>query len=64
MFGAGLEPWRHPENASNFLEDVLSHIDGDYGVYYRLSANWRDRRKAEAFIQSAARWHPGGYIEM
>ena len=64
MFGAGLESWRHPENASNFLEDVLSHTDGDYGVYYRLSYNWRDRRKAEAFIQSAARWQPGGYIEM
>ena len=64
MFGAGLEPWRHPENASNFLEDVLSHIDGDVGVYRRLSANWRDRLKADAFVFSAARWQPGAYIEM
>ena len=53
MFGAGLESWRHPENASNFLEDVLSHIDGDVGVYRRLSANWKDRSKADAFVAVA-----------
>ena len=53
MFGAGLESWRHPENASNFLEDVLSHIDGDVGVYRRLSANWKDRTKADQFVAVA-----------
>ena len=56
MVGAGLESFADPEVASDFLEDVAGiHFDILPDEYRRLSANWRDRSKAEAFVAEGVR---------
>ena len=57
LLGAGLESFADPEVASNFLEDFAGN-NFDYcgpDEYRLLSANWRDRSKAEAFVAEGVR---------
>ena len=63
MLGSGLENWKHCEHASNFLEELLPDVNGSSDVYRCLSANWRDRRHADAFVFSASRHREGGFSE-
>ena len=57
MLGAGLESFADPEVASDFLEDFKHNFRYYCGPdeYRRLSANWRDRSKAEAFVAEGVR---------
>ena len=52
LLGAGLESFADPEVASDFLQDFAGNNFDDCGPdeYRLLSANWRDRSKAEAFV--------------
>ena len=57
LLGAGLESFADPKVASDFLED-FKHNFGDYAgpdEYRLLSANWRDRSKADAFVAKGVR---------
>ncbi len=57
LLGAGLESFADPKVASDFLEDFAGN-NFDYcgpDEYRRLSANWRDRSKAEAFVAEGVR---------
>ena len=57
LLGAGLESFADPEVASDFLEDLKHNFRYYCGPdeYRRLSANWRDRSKAEAFVAEGVR---------
>ena len=54
LIGAGLESFADPEFAEDFLQECC-YMDQWPGPdeYRRLSANWKDRSKADAFVALA-----------
>ena len=54
LVGAALESWADPELAVSFLDDLMNYaLDRSVTVHRRVSATWRDRSKADAFVSYA-----------